>query len=114
MFLHEKHIVSICQGRLVATMLNVLSITELSITSMIATSFRCSHGLMVLFDASATSRFPANRLDNDHVVPLRVYALFVLFKVHLVVWSRRLRPLGRRLVDTASMLGRSFCIHSLV
>ena len=88
--------------------------TELSIASMIAASFGCSHSLMVLLDASATSRFPANRLDNDHVVALRINTLFVLFKVHLVVWCRRLCPLRRRLLNTASMLGRSFCIHIVV
>ena len=87
---------------------------ELGIASMIAASFTCNHGLMVLLDASAASRFPANRLDNDHIVTLCVYTLFVLFKVHLVVWSRRLSSLRRRLVDTASMLGRSFRIYIVV
>ena len=81
---------------------------------MVAASFGCSHGLMVLLDAGAASRFPTNRLNNYNIVALRVNTLFVLFKVHLMVWRRWLCSLRRGLVDAASMLGCSFCIYNLV
>ena len=114
MLLHEEGIIiaiiDTCHGCFVATILIALyQLAQLSKASLVAAGL----GLMGLLDSCATPRLATNRLDDNHVVTLCVYTLFMSLKVYLVVWCRRLGPLGRRFIHTACMLGRSICIYYL-